>query len=71
MSPHEGSASELLDAAQLTGLLPPHIWLGLVTVAQVATGLGLSAAVQKRLPRLVEQAEAFVSKLLQDLAAVP
>lgn len=63
LSPHEGSALELLGAAELTGALPPRVWLGVVTVAQVRTGVGLSSAIQQRLPSLVEEVTAFVAEL--------
>lgn len=63
LSPHEGSALELLAAAELTGALPPQVWLGTVTVQHVSTRVGLSPALQTLLPGLVEEVAAFVLDL--------
>lgn len=71
LSPHEGSALELLAAAELTGLLPPQAWLGLVTVAQVSAGIGLSGDLQQRLPGLVEAVGDFVATLVRNVASSP
>lgn len=69
LSPHEGSAWELLATAELTGLLPPEVQVGLVTVAHVSPGVGLSKGLQESFPYLVEAAEDFVSTLVRKLGA--
>ncbi|MFN3413468.1 MAG: hydrogenase maturation protease [Thermoanaerobaculum sp.] len=63
LSPHEGSALELLAAAELTGSLPPQVWLGVVTAGEVSTKVGLSQVLEERFPRLLREVEAFVLDL--------
>ena len=46
VSPHEGTALELLGAAALLGSLPPSVLVVGVEPFRVETGLGLSAEVQ-------------------------
>ncbi len=63
VSPHQGSALELLHAASLIGILPPVVWLGVVTPAEVNAGVGLSPVVESRLPSLVAEVAAFLRTL--------
>lgn len=67
LSPHEGSALELLAAAQLAGSLPPQVFLGVVTAGEVSTRMGLSRALQERFPSLLCEVEAFVLDLTRRL----
>lgn len=67
LSPHEGSALELLAAAELTGSLPPKVWLGVITAGEVSTRIGLSQALEERFPSLLREVEAFVFELARSV----
>ncbi len=67
LSPHEGSALELVELAALAGVLPKTVWVGAITPAVVQTGSGLSPALAGALPQLVQQVLGFVRRLVQDM----
>lgn len=69
LSPHEGSALELLAAAELTGALPPQVWLGIVTVQEISTRVGLTPPLKERFPSLVDGVAAFVHNLRGELGS--
>ena len=63
VSLHEGNSAPLLAAGLLAGCLPPEVWVGAIAVAQVATGVGLSPALQRAFPELVAAVERFLLKI--------
>lgn len=67
LSPHEGSALELVELAALTGVLPETVWLGAITPALVQTGSGLSPALAGALAQLAQEVLEFVRRLVQEL----
>ncbi|MCS7183480.1 MAG: hydrogenase maturation protease [Thermoanaerobaculum sp.] len=67
LSPHEGTAIELLQAASLVGLLPEESWVGVVQVREVETRHGLSPHLEQRLPHLLAEVEAFLAQLVARL----
>jgi hydrogenase maturation protease len=62
-SAHEGNAGELLAAAQLLGELPDRLFVVGVEPETIATGLGLSNAVQQALPAALDQVASLLSQL--------
>jgi hydrogenase maturation protease len=68
LSPHEGSAVELLQAALLVGLLPPKVWVGAITPALVTSSSQLSPPLAAALPQLLAATESFLRQLVQELA---
>ncbi|HKN24158.1 MAG TPA: hydrogenase maturation protease [Candidatus Acidoferrum sp.] len=62
-SGHEGNAGELLAAAQLLGDLPDRLFVVGVEPERIATGLGLSPAVQQALPAAFDQVACLLSQL--------
>lgn len=71
LSPHEGSALELVELAALTGVLPETVWVGAITPAVVQTGSGLSPALAGALARLVQEVLGFVRRLVQEMGWEP
>lgn len=62
-SGHEGNAGELLAAAQLLGELPDRLFVVGIEPEKIATGLGLSQAVQQALPAALDQLACLLSQL--------
>jgi hydrogenase maturation protease len=62
-SGHESNAGELLAAAELLDELPDRLFLVGVEPEKIATGLGLSAPVQRALPAALDQVACLLSQL--------
>jgi hydrogenase maturation protease len=67
MTAHEASAGDLLRAAALVGQLPPEVVVIGVEPASLETGVGLSPAVQERVPAAVRAATAVLDELVSEL----
>jgi hydrogenase maturation protease len=63
-SAHEGNAGELLAAAALLGDLPERLVIVGVEPRNIATGTGLSEAVQSALQPAFERARAVIEEIL-------
>jgi hydrogenase maturation protease len=62
-SGHESNAGELLAAAKLLDELPDQLFVVGVEPEKIATGLGLSAAVQEALPAASDQVACLLTQL--------
>ncbi len=63
LSPHEGSALEILRAAALLGELPETVVIVGVEPFAVETGYGLSAEVEAGLPAALDMATAVIDRV--------
>lgn len=62
-SAHEGNAGELLAAAQLLDELPARLFVVGVEPKKIATGLGLSAPVQRALSEASKEVNELLTRL--------
>jgi len=61
---HEGSAGELLAAAQLLDELPDRLFIVGIEPGKIATGIGLSENVQQALASASDQVACLIDELL-------
>ncbi len=65
LSAHEGNAGELLATAQLIGDLPDTVHLVGIEPDEISTGIGLSPAVARAVPRGVKAARRVLEELIE------
>jgi hydrogenase maturation protease len=70
-SAHGSNALELLATARLLGDLPSWVTIVGIEPASIATGIGLSPAVEAAVPDAAARARAVLALALQELANVP
>jgi len=69
-SAHGSNALELLATARLLGDLPPSVTIVGIEPACLATGIGLSPAVEAAIPEALSRARAVLALAFQELANV-